>query len=143
MFNVLWKSYDDRRVGWEKLECQESFHHFECRHNVSWESQGRGSLVGCRLWGRTDWSDLAAACFLDQGLRAKGRCVASGMYKVYPIFQGNFHMKSGLGRTILWTEKHVSRARWMPPGTWTCGQVLEWWGRERANNPRVYSCFFL
>ena len=27
------------------------------------ESQGRGSLVGCRLWGRTvehDWSDLAA-----------------------------------------------------------------------------------
>ena len=29
------------------------------------ESQGRGNLVGCRLWGRTrvghDWSDLAAA----------------------------------------------------------------------------------
>ena len=28
------------------------------------ESQGRGSLVSCRLWGRTvrhDWSDLAAA----------------------------------------------------------------------------------
>ena len=28
------------------------------------ESQGRGSLVGCHLWGRTvghDWSDLAAA----------------------------------------------------------------------------------
>ena len=31
------------------------------------ESQGRGSLVGCRLWGRTvrhDWSDLAAAAGL-------------------------------------------------------------------------------
>ena len=31
---------------------------------LSGESQGRGSLVGCRLWGRTvrhDWSDLAAA----------------------------------------------------------------------------------
>ena len=30
------------------------------------ESQGRGSLVGCRLWGRTesDWSDLAAAAAL-------------------------------------------------------------------------------
>ena len=25
------------------------------------ESQGWGSLVGFRLWGRTDWSDLAAA----------------------------------------------------------------------------------
>ena len=32
---------------------------------LPWESQGRGSLVGCCLWGRTevghDWSDLAAA----------------------------------------------------------------------------------
>ena len=32
------------------------------------ESQGRGSLVGCCLWGRTvrhDWSDLAAAAAAD------------------------------------------------------------------------------
>ena len=33
------------------------------------ESQGRRSLVGCRLWGRTrvghDWSDLAAAAAVD------------------------------------------------------------------------------
>ena len=31
------------------------------------ESQGQGSLVGCRLWGRTvrhDWSDLAAAAYI-------------------------------------------------------------------------------
>ena len=31
---------------------------------LPWESLGRGSLVGCRLWGRRvghDWSDLAAA----------------------------------------------------------------------------------
>ena len=27
---------------------------------LSWESQGRGSLVGCRLWGRTE-SDTTAA----------------------------------------------------------------------------------
>ena len=30
------------------------------------ESQGRGSLVGCRLWGRTvrhDWSDLATGLY--------------------------------------------------------------------------------
>ena len=34
------------------------------------ESQGRGSLVGCRLWGRTesDWSDLAAAAALSNTL---------------------------------------------------------------------------
>jgi len=35
------------------------------------ESQGRGSLVGCRLWGCTvghDWSNLAAVCqlYLDK-----------------------------------------------------------------------------
>ena len=37
------------------------------------ESQGRGSLVGCRLWGRTvghDWSDLAAAAMNYQQLRS-------------------------------------------------------------------------
>ena len=35
------------------------------------ESQGRGSLVGCRLWGRRvrhDWSDLAAAAASPFGL---------------------------------------------------------------------------
>ena len=29
------------------------------------EFQGWGSLVGCRLWGRTDWCDLAAAAYLS------------------------------------------------------------------------------
>ena len=34
------------------------------------DSQGRGSLVGCRLWGRTesvghDWSDLAAVAVMN------------------------------------------------------------------------------
>ena len=35
------------------------------------ESQGRGSLVGCCLWGRRvghDWSDLAAAVFRTEAL---------------------------------------------------------------------------
>ena len=50
---------------------------------------------------RSLFTILNAPCFLDQGLRAKGRCVASGVYKVYPIFQGTFHMKSGLRWTIL------------------------------------------
>ena len=41
------------------------------------EPQGRGSLVGCRLWGRTvghDWSDLAAAAavWCWEGLGAGG-----------------------------------------------------------------------
>ena len=42
------------------------------------ESQGWGSLVGCRLWGRTvghDWSDLAAATGLTP---APGRSPGEG-----------------------------------------------------------------
>ena len=42
------------------------------------ESQGRGSLVGCRLWGRTvghDWSDLAAAAAGWSWLFLQGACV--------------------------------------------------------------------
>ena len=37
------------------------------------ESQGRGSLVGCRLWGRRvghNWSDLAAAAALNYWITA-------------------------------------------------------------------------
>ena len=36
------------------------------------ESQGPGSLVGCRLWGRTEsaWSDLAAVAAADVKERA-------------------------------------------------------------------------
>ena len=28
---------------------------------LAWKSQGQGSLVGCRLWGRTE-SDTTEAC---------------------------------------------------------------------------------
>ena len=40
------------------------------------ESQGQGSLVGCRLWGHTvrhDWSDLAAATCLLISIQAVHR----------------------------------------------------------------------
>ena len=42
------------------------------------ESQGRGSLVGCRLWGRTvghDWSDLAAAAAVGIQAQCSGHRV--------------------------------------------------------------------
>ena len=54
------------------------------------ESQGRGSLVGCRLWGRRvghDWSDLAAAArglkFISPTIR--GCCVSVS----WLMFQGS------------------------------------------------------
>ena len=48
------------------------------------ESQGRGSLVGCRLWGRRvrhDWSDLAAAAAAaspSRGLYSHGQIFFQG-----------------------------------------------------------------
>ena len=47
------------------------------------ESQGRGSLVGCRLWGRTeghDWSNLAAAVTLND---IKLWCVSCSFFVSY------------------------------------------------------------
>ena len=40
---------------------------------LAWESQGRGSLVGCRLWGRTE-SDMTEATWQQSeiGVRKDG-----------------------------------------------------------------------
>ena len=60
------------------------------------ESQGRGSLVGCRLWGRTvghDWSDLAAA---------------AAAY-IYPLFSDAFPKKS----LVYWGEFPVLWSRFL------------------------------
>ena len=55
------------------------------------ESQGRGSLVGCRLWGHIvgqDWSDLAAA--------------AARKWQLTPLFLlGKFH-----GQRACWAKVH-------------------------------------
>ena len=64
------------------------------------ESQGRGSLVGCRLWGRTgvehDWSNLAAAAAAAESLMAItageiGECIewidCQGYYVQNPIME--------------------------------------------------------
>ena len=51
------------------------------------ESQGRGSLVGCRLWGRTESEDLAAAVY----------CLNQSML-VTSLF---FHILSKMGKLFL------------------------------------------
>ena len=50
------------------------------------ESQGRGSLVGCRLWGRTvehDWSNLAAAArnMNNEIIFQRNKFTCSNVYK--------------------------------------------------------------
>ena len=92
------------------------------------ESQGWGSLVGCRLWGRRvghDWSDLAAAAAYCSGLPFPGE---------YMIFLG------------IYLEKHKFRLKaggegdnrgcdgWMAsPTQWTCVRVNSgsWWWTGR------------
>ena len=51
------------------------------------ESQGRGSLVGCHLWGRTeshDWSDLTAT----------GQIMLSNSMRKFWTIQGSSHLHS-------------------------------------------------
>ena len=65
------------------------------------ESQGRGSLVGCRLWGRTvghDWSDAAAVHYTRTLL------LIHSEYKSLHLLTPNFH-------SILLT----SPPHWQPP----------------------------
>ena len=52
------------RVGhdWASLLSLFTFMHWSGKWQptlvfLPWESQGRGSLVGCHLWGHTDWLD--------------------------------------------------------------------------------------
>ena len=60
------------------------------------ESQGRGSLLGCRLWGRRvghDWGDLAAAA-ANRWLRAASSSfVFLNFVKIF--FQNIFHQEVG------------------------------------------------
>lgn len=50
-------------------------------------------------------------------------CVASGMYKVYPIFQGTFHMKSGLrGGPSCERKKRV----WHMNAAWNLNMCCSW-----------------
>jgi len=60
------------------------------------ESQGRGSLVGCRLWGRRvrhDWSDLAAAAWINMGFPG------GSVVKNLPANAGDMDLIPGSGRS--------------------------------------------
>ena len=67
------------------------------------ESQGRGSLVGCCLWGRTesDWSDLAAAAAVLPG---------GSTVKNLPAMQGTCK-RYGFNP---WVGKSPWRRKWKP-----------------------------
>ena len=74
------------------------------------ESQGRGSLVGCRLWGshrvRHDWSDLAAAAAAKR-LLFYSYCYFCNMALDYPYFsiivnRINFSTSLLISQLIIW-----------------------------------------
>ena len=108
------------------------------------ESQGRGSLVGCRLWGHRvghDWSDLAAAAAADLKaadlLRPRGPAPAEKIvwcpnqtWKILLIFRAlglwPRPILSGLGVYSHWKTMH-----WC----WVCEAQASlarrsWWGGE-------------
>ena len=89
------------------------------------ESQGRGSLVGCRLWSRRvghDWSDLAAAA-------AAWTCLSSPV-KLSRTLPSPCNL-AGPGESLRWLLHIIltitRKARWYPftHKEWTEG--LPWW----------------
>ena len=55
------------------------------------ESQGRGSLVGCRLWGRTE-SDTSEATYQQQQQRALCVCVSLSLSLFFPPLLPSEHI---------------------------------------------------
>ena len=55
------------------------------------ESQGRGSLVGCRLWGRTE-SDTTEATYQQQQQRALCVCVSLSLSLFFPPLLPSEHI---------------------------------------------------
>ena len=68
------------------------------------ESQGRGSLVGCRLWGRRvghDWSDLAAASY--------SVCMSIAVFQFIPVTlpPGNYNFVFCICNSICFLDKFI------------------------------------
>ena len=79
---------------------------------LPWESQGRGSLVGCRLWGHTvghDWSDLAAAKLYHNNSVKKNELFACTLRRC---------LFSALWTPVLSPGCHALRIKWV---------CTEWW----------------
>ena len=55
---------------------------------LAWRIPGTGSLVGCRLWGRTesDMTDLAAAAATAACVRALPHVLVSTCINIFGIF---------------------------------------------------------
>ena len=96
------------------------------------ESQGQGSLVGCRLWGRKeldDWSDLAAAA---TALHDPMDC-SLPRSSVHGIFQARIlewvAISSSRGPSRLRDQTQVSCTSWI--ARWILYPWATWEGQDR------------
>ena len=93
------------------------------------ESQGRGSLVGCRLWSHRvghDWSDLAAVAAADNrladglpGKLARGTLLTAPLKgyqreRLWSKAKNNYQLSSGkyIGRSAMWVDRSEAGAGW-------------------------------
>ena len=92
------------------------------------ESQGWGSLVGCRLWGHTesDWSDLAAAaaaCLLSR---------FSHVWLFVPLWTVACQspLSVGFSRSEYWSGLPCPSSGFSQPRDWTCVSYVSCIGRQ-------------
>ena len=84
---------------------------------LPWESQGRGSLVGCRLWGRTESDTTEATCSSSSRDKNRGReeTEKSAIWKLSrgTVAVGSSNLQRDLW--LLWTllSPNVCMSRWM------------------------------
>ena len=88
------------------------------------ESQGRGSLVGCRLWGRTvghDWSDLAVGLGKiskvgwDTGRSTSFGCRIPWLWKPWTFPAATYLFVATLSVQFIISKKKVSQAHSFSP----------------------------
>ena len=96
------------------------------------ESHGRGSLMGCRLWVRHNWSDLAAAAAAAPFTLLIPSLVANSWSKTLPAFQANIistflsaekDRKKGTFSLATWPHLVTSYGECATHCRWPCIQV--------------------
>ena len=103
------------------------------------ESQGRGSLVGCRLCGPSSvghyWSDLAAAA----AAAATSGCLAWLTVCRWKIWSGR--KKTCKWPTGTWknTQHHYSSGKWKSKPQWAItSHLLEWLSWRKARDKKCW-----
>ena len=99
------------------------------------KSQGRGSLVSCRLWGRTESDTAAAVFYVDDLIGRKRRTQMFRKFKVCFILDMSFRLLSG-DATFQDVTKKACSGGWLGFSLSILDQILHLNSRNTTKSPR-------